>query len=281
MVPAACRAARRSAADRQRQAGSQGAAGDRRHRTTSARARPERPGKSPLRALCRDPWLSTGRHRGQLLCSGRALAFSHPPRQPDPRRPRGGVAIRTLFETPTVAGLAERLDADTNQNPLDVILPLRPRGSLPPVFCAHPAGGLSWCYSGLLQHIRADYPIYGLQARGFKQSDLLPQTLEEMCSDYLDQIRIIQPSGPYRLLGWSFGGFVAFAIANRLQLRGEQVALLALLDSYPNDQGTPPHIPDEQEIIRTALEALGYDPANLGEAPLRLSECQRTPPTQR
>ena len=92
-----------------------------------------------------------------------------------------------------------------------------------------------------------------------------------MCSDYLDQIRIIQPSGPYHLLGWSFGGFVAFAIANRLQIRGEQVALLALLDSYPNDQGTPPHIPDEQEIIRTALEALGYDPANLGEAPLRLS----------
>jgi nonribosomal peptide synthetase DhbF len=181
------------------------------------------------------------------------------------------LAIRSLFEAPTVAELAEQLDLSTSQKSLDVVLPLRPSGNLPPLFCIHPAGGLSWCYSGLLQHIRADYPIYGLQARGFKQSDLLPRTLEEMCSDYLDQIRVIQPSGPYHLLGWSFGGFVAFGIANRLELQGEQIALLALLDSYPIDQEIPPHIPDEQEIIRTALEALGYDPVNLGEAPLRLS----------
>jgi nonribosomal peptide synthetase DhbF len=181
------------------------------------------------------------------------------------------LAIRSLFETPTVSGLAERLDVDTNQNSLDIILPLRSRGSLPPLFCVHPAGGLSWCYSGLLQHIRADYPIYGLQARTFEQLESFPQTLEEMCIDYIDQIRAIQPAGPYHLLGWSFGGLVAYSLASHLQLQSEKVALLALLDSYPFDQETPPHIPDEQEIIRTTLEDLGYDPANLGEAPLRLS----------
>jgi amino acid adenylation domain-containing protein len=185
-----------------------------------------------------------------------------------------GVAlpIRTLFEAPTIAGLAEQLNFDANHKSLEVILPLRRRGTLPPLFCVHPAGGLSWCYSGLLQHIRADYPIYGLQARGFKQSDLLPQTLEEMSADYLDQIRNIQPGGPYHLLGWSFGGLAAFAIASRLQVQGEQIALLALLDSFPFDQWTSRCIPNEQEIIKSHLEYLGYDPASLGDKPLLLSD---------
>ena len=56
-----------------------------------------------------------------------------------------------------------------------------------------------------------------------------------MAADYLDLIRKIQPSGPYNLLGWSFGGLVAHAIATKLQAAGEEVALLALLDSYPCD----------------------------------------------
>jgi nonribosomal peptide synthetase DhbF len=92
-----------------------------------------------------------------------------------------------------------------------------------------------------------------------------------MSADYLDQIRNIQPGGPYHLLGWSFGGLVAFDIASRLQLQGEQVALLTLIESYPFDQWTSRHIPDEQEVIRTTLEALGYDRAILGEGPLQLS----------
>src|SRR5262249_17207599 len=111
------------------------------------------------------------------------------------------LSIRSLFEAPTVARLLEPFDLSTNQKSLDVILPLRPFGNLPPLFCVHPAGGLSWCYSGLLQHIRADYPIYGLQAHSFKRPEVLPETLQEMVADYLDHIRAIQPAGPYHLLG--------------------------------------------------------------------------------
>ena len=179
--------------------------------------------------------------------------------------------IRSLFETPTVAGLVERLDLSTNQKSLDVILPLRPFGNLPPLFCVHPAGGLSWCYSGLLQHIRADYPIYGLQARSFNQPEALPQTLHEMVADYLGQIRAIQPAGPYHLLGWSFGGLVAYSLASHLQLQSEKVALLVLLDSYPPDPELPRDVPDEQEIINEFLKDLGYDPATLGERMPQLS----------
>jgi amino acid adenylation domain-containing protein len=179
--------------------------------------------------------------------------------------------IRILFEAPTVAEFVERLDLNTNQKSMDVVLPLRPSGSLLPLFCVHPAGGLSWCYSGLLQHIRADYPIYGLQARSFNQPEILPQTLQEMVADYLDQIRTIQPAGPYHLLGWSFGGLVAHSLASHLRLQGEQVALLALLDIYPPDPELPRGVLDEQEMIKKLLEDLGYDPATLGEGPLQLS----------
>src|SRR3979411_3466542 len=74
------------------------------------------------------------------------------------------ISIRTLFEAPTVAGLTERISGSSNADPLAGMLPLRPYGNRPALFCMHPLGGLSWCYSGLLQHIPPEYPIYGLQA---------------------------------------------------------------------------------------------------------------------
>jgi nonribosomal peptide synthetase DhbF len=92
-----------------------------------------------------------------------------------------------------------------------------------------------------------------------------------MVADYLDQIRAIQPAGPYHLLGWSFGGLVAYSLATHLRHQGEQVALLILLDAYPPDPELPCDLPDEQEIIHEFLKDLGYDPALLGERPLQLS----------
>jgi nonribosomal peptide synthetase DhbF len=139
------------------------------------------------------------------------------------------------------------------------------------LFCIHPGVGLSWCYAGLLQYLRADYPVYGLQARGLRQKESLHLTLEEMIADYLDQIRKIQPGGPYHLLGWSFGGVVAYAIATKLQLQGEQVALLAVLDGYPIDKEPTRQSRDERQRISAHLQNLGSDPARLGERSLQFS----------
>lgn len=181
------------------------------------------------------------------------------------------LGIGSLFESSTVAGLAERLERGISQSALNVLLPLRMNGNRPPLFCVHPAGGLSWCYAGLLKHLGADHPVYGLQARGIGKREKLPNTLEEMAADYVDHIRKVQPTGPYYLLGWSLGGNVAHAMACELQNQGEQVALLAMLDSYPSHFLPLGHGPDEQEALIALLALGGYDPESLGNQPLKLS----------
>ncbi len=144
------------------------------------------------------------------------------------------LAVRTLFEEPTVAGLAERLGVSDGSDAFDVMLPLRRGGDLAPLFCLHPAGGISWVYSGLLRHLDNRRPVYGIQARGLSEPDSTPRTIAEMAADYADRIQAVQPAGPYHLLGWSLGGLIAHAVAVHLETRGEKVATLALLDAYPD-----------------------------------------------
>ncbi|WP_426983329.1 amino acid adenylation domain-containing protein [Bacillus cabrialesii] len=178
------------------------------------------------------------------------------------------LSIGILFEAPTVAGLAERLEMGSSQSALDVLLPLRTSGDKPPLFCVHPAGGLSWCYAGLMTNIGTDYPIYGLQARGIGQRDELPKTLDDMAEDYIEQIRTIQPKGPYHLLGWSLGGNVVQAMATQLQNQGEEVSLVVMLDAYPNHFLPIKEAPDDEEALIALLALGGYDPDSLGDKPL-------------
>ncbi|MCY9065650.1 non-ribosomal peptide synthetase DhbF [Bacillus inaquosorum] len=178
------------------------------------------------------------------------------------------LSIGNLFEAPTVAGLAERLEMGSSQSALDVLLPLRTSGDKLPLFCVHPAGGLSWCYAGLMTNLGTDYPIYGLQARGIGQRDELPKTLDDMAADYIEQIRTIQPKGPYHLLGWSLGGNVVQAMATQLQHQGEEVSLLVMLDAYPNHFLPIKEAPDDEEALIALLALGGYDPDSLGDRPL-------------
>ncbi|MGW2424548.1 amino acid adenylation domain-containing protein [Streptomyces sp. NPDC001709] len=172
------------------------------------------------------------------------------------------LTVRTVFEAPTVARLAPRLGDDTLDDALEVLLPLRSTGTLPPLFCVHPGLGVGWVYSGLVPALERERPVYALQARGLTGADRLPASAEEMADDYLDRIRKVQPHGPYHLLGWSFGGLIAHLMATRLQAEGEQVALLALLDAYPTGRVHVEHHGDD--FLRGLAGLTGRAPADDG-----------------
>ena len=141
---------------------------------------------------------------------------------------------------------------------LDLMMPMRLGGGGPTLFCAYPLVGLSWCYLAMLPHVDERFPLYGLQARGLRRPEPLPASMEEMARDYADLIRATQPSGPYHLLGWSLGGNIAFAIAEELERRGDQIGLLVILDTNLADLGfeTQPW-----SIYNLVLAEFGYPPA--------------------
>ncbi|MFF2408064.1 amino acid adenylation domain-containing protein [Streptomyces sp. NPDC058092] len=146
------------------------------------------------------------------------------------------LGLGLLFEHPTAGGLAARLDGGGERG-LGVLLPIRTTGSLAPLFCVAPIAGLAWCYTGLLRHLDPERPIYGLQSRLAAPGRPLPGSLAEVAADHLEQIRSVQPTGPYHLLGWSYGGLVAHELAGQLRHEGAPVGLLALLDAYPLADG--------------------------------------------
>ncbi|WP_405750959.1 non-ribosomal peptide synthase/polyketide synthase [Streptomyces sp. NBC_01411] len=181
------------------------------------------------------------------------------------------LGLRLLFEAPTVAGLTERLGMNGPDDALDVLLPLRSTGTGTPLFCVHPGGGISWSYSGLLNHLGPQHPVYAIQARGLGRPEPLPTSYEEMAADYADHVQKIQPEGPYLLLGWSAGGLIAHALACELQARGERTALLSILDAYPVKD-----VRFEEEPVPTVRDVLvgvlDVDPDELDDQEITYAE---------
>lgn len=158
-----------------------------------------------------------------------------------------GIAV--LFEARTVAHLAallrealasasshHRAATDSAHGEREygwsVLVPIKPTGSRPPLFCVHGAFGHVLRFHALAAHLDPGQPFYGLQAQGLNGRQRPLSTIPEMARHYLEAIRRVQPHGPYFLGGYSGGGAVAFEIAQQLRATGEEVALLALIDAY-------------------------------------------------
>jgi amino acid adenylation domain-containing protein len=113
-----------------------------------------------------------------------------------------------------------------------------------PLFCIHGAGGDVLNYYDLARRLGPDQPVYALQAQGTDGKRLPLTRIEDMAALYLSQVRKVQPAGPYFFTGHSGGGVVAFEMAQQLMRRGEEVALLALLDTvHPSISKRRPSFP--------------------------------------
>jgi thioesterase domain-containing protein/acyl carrier protein len=114
----------------------------------------------------------------------------------------------------------------------ELVVPLRETGHLPPLFLIHPAAGVMFPYMELAKQIHPDRPVYAIQARGLDGRRDPDLTCEAMAARYCAFVRFIQPEGPYHIVGYSFGCYVAYEMALLFKNEGRQVGFLGLLDEY-------------------------------------------------
>ncbi|MEV0251354.1 amino acid adenylation domain-containing protein [Nocardia sp. NPDC050712] len=154
-----------------------------------------------------------------------AAAFAHTPAA----RELGAAEERAMVEQAAAAASAGSALG------LDVLLPIRADGAEPALFCIHPSSGMSWTYLGFAETLAPGRPIYGLQAPDLSGREAPVHSIAEFAERYVREIRAVQPTGPYHLLGWSFGGLIAHAVAVRLEQEGQAVGVVALLDADTAD----------------------------------------------
>ena len=145
------------------------------------------------------------------------------------------VPLAMLLEAPTIERLADTLGQDGWSHHWSSLVPLQPTGSHSPFFCIHGVGGNVVGFHELAQHMKPDYPLYGLQSQGLDGKNSCHTRIEDMAAHYLEEIHTIQAKGPYHLGGFSLGGLVAYEMACQLVARGEEVGLLVLFDTYASN----------------------------------------------
>jgi acetoacetyl-CoA synthetase len=137
-------------------------------------------------------------------------------------------AVFIYAQTP--AQMAALIDGPAERR-APILIPLRAGSGERPLFVVHAMGGDVLHVRPLALALDTDRPIYGLQARGVNPRYEPQTSVEEMASTYVDVIRLVQPTGPYALTGYSMGGLLAFDMARRLSAAGERVDSLALIDT--------------------------------------------------
>ena len=172
------------------------------------------------------------------------------------------VGLADAFARPTAAGLAELIAGAGGKHGDDFaeVLTLRPGSQRPPLFLLPPAGGLGWCYTGLLADLPPDLGVHTIQAPGTGTGSPEPVAdLTALARRQLAAIRTVVGDGPFHVAGWSLGGMAAHAVAALARAEGQQVGTVTLLDAYPAEQWHHLAEPTEAEALVGILRLAGLD----------------------
>ncbi|MCA1993216.1 MAG: AMP-binding protein, partial [Coleofasciculus sp. S288] len=137
--------------------------------------------------------------------------------------------LTALLEASTVEQMANILRQPI-QTDWPVLVPIRSTGSKKPLFCIHAIGGPVLFYRDLVRYLDPEQPLYGLQSKGLDGKQTPLTRVEDMAALYIKEMRTVQPEGPYFIGGHSFGGLIAYEMAQQLHAQGQKVALLAFFD---------------------------------------------------
>jgi thioesterase domain-containing protein len=160
-----------------------------------------------------------------------------------------------LFHAPSVRSLSQQLGKDASEAEVVPVEVLK-EGTGVPLFCIHPGGGMSWAYHALGNYL--DCPLIGIQ-RILQGEEAEPVSIRDMARNYADRIQGFYPTGPYNLLGHSFGGVVAHELAIELQRRGCVIARVILLDAQPSDDSSVTPALVENQVLEEVLRFYHVD----------------------
>lgn len=167
--------------------------------------------------------------------------------------------IRALFERPRLSELVELVAQLSSAGcGYAAVVPLQVGEGGAPLFCVHPANGDAVSFMRLAKALGPSQPVYAFEAMGLAPNEPMAGSVEEMAAAYIDEMRRVQPKGPYHLIGWSFGGVIAYEMAHRLRQAGEEIGMLAFMDTpTPYGREEPDLTFDEvMRILAADLETI-------------------------
>lgn len=170
--------------------------------------------------------------------------------------------VSLIMDFPTVRSLATYISKlkDSREAAPNILIPVRPQGSNPPLFLVHGAHGLTFLRPDFFDYLDPEIPVYVFYAKGFDGRHTPNESVESIAADYIDAMRERYPNGPYYLAGMCAGTLVALEMAQQLRREDDSVATLVLIDPpmmpiavedrFPlsalyrmrNAKGRPPHL---------------------------------------
>ncbi len=143
--------------------------------------------------------------------------------------------LTTLVEQPTIEAFARYLNQADNPadqlSSIDSLVLLEVGNAEPPLFLVHDGDGETLLYRNLAKRLYPRRPVYGVQPLRGAGCPMIHTRITDMATYYVQQIRKLQPEGPYLLGGMCAGGIIAFEMACQLQEQGQTVAMVALMDA--------------------------------------------------